>query len=279
LKDTTSTPTIVLAHGIFRFDQLVQIFRDSFGIDIGPHYFDGIAEHLRAHGFIVHETDVKFAGRLTDRAADLKTRLEDIFANGANSVHIIAHSMGGLDARLAIADHDTIAERVSCLTTIGTPHLGTTSADRALQLGGRLLMHSLSPVIDLKGFSDLTTTACRAFNERVATREVANNVRYRTVAAVQDLRNVTPLLAATWSQLHFEQGESDGIVPRTSQAWVPAIVSSGRSKFVEQLSCPFPADHLNEVGLWDPAEVLGGVSPSTLKRQVNDFYLELAMSG
>jgi triacylglycerol esterase/lipase EstA (alpha/beta hydrolase family) len=40
-------------------------------------------------------------------------------------VHIIAHSMGGLDARHLIVDIVTMADKVGTLATIGTPHLGT----------------------------------------------------------------------------------------------------------------------------------------------------------
>ena len=274
-----STQSIVLAHGIFRFDKLSQFFRDH-GIDIGPRYFDGIPDRLRAHGFDVHEPNVSFAGSLSERANDLKDRLEQILATGVSSVHIIAHSMGGLDARMVIADHSELAAHVSCLTTIGTPHHGTTSADRALQLGGRSLIAALLPIIDLQGFKDLTTSACRAFNDRVRDHEVANGVRYRTVAASEDQLHTTVLLQETWKQLNREEGDSDGIVPRSSQAWAPAIVSTdGRSKQIEQLSFPIPADHLNEVGLWDPGELIGGVTKPVLEQRVADFYVQLAETG
>jgi triacylglycerol lipase len=43
-------------------------------------------------------------------------------------VNVIAHSMGGLDARYAISRLGLDA-RVASLTTIGTPHRGTPIAD------------------------------------------------------------------------------------------------------------------------------------------------------
>lgn len=272
-----STRTIVLAHGILRFDQVSVLFRDRFGIDVGPRYFDGIGDHLRANGFVVHEPDVEFAGPLARRASDLRDRLERFLPADGSPLHVIGHSMGGLDARMVIVDNPAIAARISCLTTIGTPHLGTTSADRALQNGGGRLIEVLSPLIDLEGFHDLTTSACRAFNDRARDGEAANTVRYRTVAAVEDLARTTALLQATWLQLSRDEGESDGIVSRASQRWVPELVSgSGSRKAVEQLSFPLAADHLNEVGLWDPAELLGGVTKGELQRRVQDFYLQLA---
>lgn len=108
-------------------------------------------------------------------------------------------------------------------------------------------------------------------------REAANSVRYRTVAAVEDLRRTTPLLQPTWIQLDRDEGPSDGIVPLTSQRWTTTLVSGdGHRKTVEQLDFPFPADHLNEVGLWDTGELLGGLDPATLQRRVQEFYLHLA---
>ena len=38
------TMTVVLAHGIFRFDQLSVVFKRDFGLEVGPRYFDGIAD-------------------------------------------------------------------------------------------------------------------------------------------------------------------------------------------------------------------------------------------
>ena len=272
------TRTIVLAHGIFRFDAVSAAFRRDFGLDVGLRYFNGIADFLRQHDFVVHEPDVNFAGPLAKRASDFRDRLERILsAPAGTSVHVIGHSMGGLDARKVIAEDAGLAARVACLTTIGTPHHGTTSADLALRFGGRLLIAALLPIIDLEGFEDLTTQKCQAFNGRVRDVEAKNGVRYRTVAATEDLARVIPLLQPTWIQLDRLEGPSDGIVPRSSQAWVPALVSSdGVVKLVEQLPFPMPADHLNEVGLWDPGELLGGVTKAALEQRVKEFYLHLA---
>lgn len=271
------TRHVVLAHGIFRFDMVRILFRDHAHIDIGPHYFVGIADFLRQHGFIVHESDVNFCGSLVRRASDLQARLEAILGAGdADSLHIIGHSMGGLDARLVLAGNPAIAARISCVTTIGTPHHGTTSADHALRFGGSVAIRLLRDFIDLEGFRDLTTSACAAFNERVQPLEAANAVRYRVVAAEEENHlRVTPFLQPTWLQLKVEEGSSDGIVSRQSQEWVPTLVAAnGRVKAVEQLSFPMPADHLNEVGLWDPAELPGG--RTTFEQRVKDFYLHLA---
>jgi len=204
---------LVLAHGIFRFDALRVFLRDHGGVDIGPHYFNGIADLLRRNGIDAEETDVSFCGPLVLRARQLAADVNRILArSGAAQVDIIAHSMGGLDARKPIVD-EGLATKVRTLTTIGTPHLGTSSADLALEIGGRLFIAALLPILELDGFSDLTTTACSAFNRRAADAEVANGVRYRTVTATAPLLQTTPLLQATSLQLG---GDSDSIVPAAS---------------------------------------------------------------
>lgn len=49
-------------------------------------------------------------------------------ANEASQVDMVAHSLGGIVARLAINDHALIADRVRTLITMGTPHQGTIPA-------------------------------------------------------------------------------------------------------------------------------------------------------
>src|SRR5262249_46466041 len=146
---------VILAHGIFRFDVLRVFLLEHGGIDIGPHYFNGIKDYLNAHGIPAEETNVSFAGSLQLRAQQLAKSVEDVLhRTGARQVDIIAHSMGGLDARKMIVD-EGMAAKVRVLTTIGTPHHGTSSADLGVQSGGQLMIAMLKPLIDLEGFRDL----------------------------------------------------------------------------------------------------------------------------
>ena len=43
---------------------------------------------------------------------------------GAERVHVVAHSMGGLAVRRALMDHPELANRVRTFVTLGTPHAG-----------------------------------------------------------------------------------------------------------------------------------------------------------
>ena len=68
-------------------------------------------------------------------AQEIQTFLERTDVQ-SKKVHIITHSMGGLDARRMIVDVPGMAEKVATLTTIATPHLGSPAAADALRKAG-----------------------------------------------------------------------------------------------------------------------------------------------
>ena len=97
---------------------------------------------------------------------------------------IIAHSMGGLDARYMISKLN-MANRVAALLTVSTPHRGSPYADWCLRnlgkrMGGLKLIKLLK--LDLKAISDLTTESCREFNEKILD---APGVRYFSIGGSQ----------------------------------------------------------------------------------------------
>ncbi|MGH9941900.1 MAG: esterase/lipase family protein [Pyrinomonadaceae bacterium] len=274
------TYPIALAHGIARFDFLRESFRlksqklfgnvfdeillhlARHGIKVPTdslHYFRGILTALEDEGFDAHHTRVSFARSLETRARDLKDQIDGIInATGARKVHVIAHSMGGLDTRFMIAKLG-MADRVASLTTIGTPHLGTSLADHKLnERGGSELIELLSRAIDLRGFENLTRAACQQFNESVRNAEATNEVFYQTYASAEERRMVFTFLQLAWDVINQAEGENDGLVSIRSQAWQPELTADdGTSKRIEQKRFPVPADHLNEVGWWDLNEING----------------------
>lgn len=280
------TYPVALCHGIARFDFLNdaieresrKIFGNIFdrirehlansGLSIVPdrlHYFRGIESFLEADGFDAHATFVRFANSLADRSSDLRAEVERILAETkAAKVHIIAHSMGGLDARAAIARLG-VGEKVASLTTIGTPHHGTSFADYKLKRGGDKLIDAVSNAIDFRGFGDLTRDACKKFNEEVRDAEAANGVFYQTYSASEGRDATFVFLQQSWDIIKKEEGDNDGLVSLQSQAWQPELASAdGKSrkkvvqkKFATASGDVVPADHLNEVGWWDLNELHG----------------------
>ena len=189
---------VVLLHGLFGFDELA----------VGPArlpYFRGLTEPFQRLGADVHRLRVARTGRVSVRARQLARRIERL---SAKRVNIIAHSMGGLDARYAIARLG-LSERVASLVTIGAPHRGTPLADLGKRVLGAVGM-------EVEAFRDLTPARMAAFNEKVGD---ARGVWYGSVVAHATLRNLHPLLWPTHRYLSRCDGPNDGVVPLASQAW------------------------------------------------------------
>ncbi len=283
---------IVLAHGIARFDVLLELLRKKLKLPetkFGDQfqYFKGIRTHLEAHGFKVFHPNQDFAGSVDLRAEQLKARVNDALAEtGSEKVHIIAHSMGGLDARHMIVDKG-MAERVASVTTIGTPHTGTILADHVISHGGVLLMDLLQRVVNVDGFADLTITVCEQFNNRAEDQEARNDVTYQTYASAADFHLVFAPLIPSWVFIRDQEGKNDGLVPFKSQQWKRELIAAdGRRKTVVQKVFPIPADHLNQVGWWDPQEAVNplfgfaGVfkQAQQYEDRIKDIYLKIAQS-
>ena len=287
---TNTAFPIILAHGIARFDILREILIKKLSISEGDvddrfHYFKGIKSYLEKNGFEVHHTNVAFAGPVDLRARQMSDQISQILDGRAScKVHIIGHSMGGLDARHMIVDIEGMADKVASLTTIGTPHLGTSIADFGISKGGRRIIDILKPIINLEGFGDLTTESCRSFNMRAKNSEAGNTVVYRTYAASEERDLVFLPLQASWFLINLKEGENDGLVSVRSQQWDERLIGSdGRQKTIEQFRFPIPADHLNEVGWWDLQEtnpVLGLLNIEKQKEEyenrIKNIYLQIA---
>ena len=284
---------IVLAHGIARFDFLTEKAENKLGLPESVlsdqlEYFKGIKSHLEAHGFTVSHPNQSFSGSVDLRAQQLRDRVNTVISTtGSPKVHIIGHSMGGLDARHMIVDHG-MAERVATLTTIGTPHHGSPVADHIKNKpGGKLLLKVLSQVLnlDIDGLDDLTTDVCEAFNRRAEDAEARNPVKYQTYSAFENVTDIVAPLVPGWVKISSIDGANDGLVSVRSQQWAKELIASdGTRNQIAQHQFPFGADHLNEVGWWDPEEIInplfggGNVLKQKLdyEKKVRDLYLEIA---
>lgn len=162
---------IVLAHGLLGFSRL-QVRNWTL-----TSYFSSIPEMLEQAGNRVLIAQVHPIGSIAERAGQLKRFLDEVSPN--EPVHLLAHSMGGLDSRYMISRLG-MASRVLSLTTIGTPHRGTTFADWGVKHFGRLVGPALEIFgLSFQAFRDLTTTHCRRFNEETTD---AGGIRYYSVA-------------------------------------------------------------------------------------------------
>ena len=105
---------MVLAHGILGFDQLRIAGTTN-------EYFRGVPARLTRVGAKVYAFRVQPTASIAERASELARVVQSL---DAKKVNIIAHSMGGLDARYAISCLQ-LASKVASLTTIATPVVST----------------------------------------------------------------------------------------------------------------------------------------------------------
>jgi triacylglycerol lipase len=198
----------VLVHGLLGFDVL----------QVGPirlkNYFPGIEESLRRAGNRVCVVRLTPTAGVARRAEELRTTLNRELPH--EPVHILAHSMGGLDARYMISRLG-MEDRVRSLTTLGTPHRGSPYAD----WGIRHLRSFVKPLLRLfampeEGFYDLTTDACRARNDLVPD---VPGVRYFSVAGRCSLAWVGLEWLVPHTVVQQSEGPNDGLVSVESATW------------------------------------------------------------
>ena len=220
---------------------------------LGIDYFHGVSAHLAGR----HETLFPFVppfGTAEERARVLADAIDQKFRQGP--VHIIAHSMGGLDGRVLIArNHHGLSDpgRIASLTMLSTPHRGSPIADLLAgpKPGGlrRLTYELISQTIAGLGIpagaiANLTTESASRVPD-VATSHA--HIRYRSYAATGRPR--TPptcfLLALTHHYIHEVTGEeNDG------------AVAVGSAKYGEFQEPPWRCDHFDMIG-----HNLDGVGP------------------
>ncbi|MBY0526415.1 MAG: hypothetical protein K2R98_23680 [Gemmataceae bacterium] len=200
---------LVFCHGMLACSMLrMQLSRDF-------NYFSGMGRLLEERGFRVLFPRVTPTGGVVERARQLR---DQIRSWTDEPVNIVAHSMGGLDARYLISRLD-MADRVRSLTTVATPHLGSYMADWFLaNFRQRVpLLLALEAVgVSVDGFGDCRPAICRAFN---STTPDMPQVRYFSYGGDVPLARVTPMLRRAWDLLTPLEGPNDGLVSVKSARW------------------------------------------------------------
>ncbi|CAA7268008.1 unnamed protein product [Cyclocybe aegerita] len=220
LKNKYISPNnpIVFCHGLLGFDSV------TIGPTIAPlevTHWRGIKEVLEENGTEVLITRVPATSSPADRAKVLEEKISSVYPG--RSVHLIGHSMGGLDCRYLTTHLTHRKFKVLSITTIATPHRGSSFADHFLSTVGRTNMPSVLSLLDLlpngggdgKAFECLTLASMRRFNEETPDVE---GVRYFSWGAVYE-----PGLIDTWKWPHTvileREGPNDGLVSVESSKW------------------------------------------------------------
>jgi triacylglycerol lipase len=210
------TAPIVLVHGVLGFSQLT-----LGGLKIAD-YFRLIPDALRKDGHVVPAPPrLNPTGSIAERALDLKNYLQNQNETIDKKVHIVAHSMGGLDSRYMISKLG-MADWVLSLTTISTPHHGSPLADIVVARTNPALTEIMEHLgINTKAAFDLTTGASRQFNENVPD---SPGITYFSIAGRFEPRRIFGKPHGPWGLTHDivtkTEGSNDAIVSVQSATFV-----------------------------------------------------------
>jgi len=224
---------VVLCHGFLGF------------ANIGPfEYFRDVAANLRLKGNHVISPAVSMIDGIDERANQLdqgiKSKLIELQLppNVTPKVHLIGHSMGGLDARrLVCAQEDarkrgeTLVYEVKSVTTVSTPHHGSPAAACTKSVGYTgLIGLATEPLFGMakvasKAMADLTPEYMASFNRKY--KDVPT-VKYYSVSSAftpwtNHLFYITHRHIKNWKCKNEEHrkanGENDGMVSIESAQW------------------------------------------------------------
>jgi triacylglycerol lipase len=200
---------VVFCHGMLAFSMLkMQMPEDA-------NCFAVLRDFLTHRGFRVLFPQVLPTGGVIERAQSLR---EQILRWTDEPINLIAHSMGGLDARYLIT-HLGMADRVQTLTTVCTPHRGTYLAEWFLANYRQrvpLLLALEAFGVNVNGFFDCRIEACREFNARTPDHPA---VRYFSYGGEVSPARISPVLRRAWNILTPVEGPNDGMVSVASARW------------------------------------------------------------
>ncbi|MBX2821470.1 MAG: alpha/beta fold hydrolase [Rhodothermaceae bacterium] len=191
------------------------------------------AMHLRERGILAYAPNVPPYNPVPVRASVWRNRIEHILREtGASKVNIIAHSMGGLDARYLISA-EGFHDRVASLITISSPHHGSSIAAFLLEQPG-MLKEWLSEVANWMGTrvrndvnADFLNTVteltpdyvCNEFNARIQNHPDVKYWSFSARAGKGTKNRISPFLRPLNHILYSREGINDGFVSSESSRW------------------------------------------------------------
>ncbi len=281
----------------------------AHGFDASPTNrwsFYKVEDTLRADGHVVHAAQVSPYKPVPERAKELEQHVQIAIdmcraqpGCDASKVHIVAHSMGGLDARYLVSKLGW-GDRVATLTTISTPHRGSRIADvlvKAIPDDFEGAVNALASVwartftsVDLAADSDVVgalTSISETYTAEHFNQEVLDDPRvtYLSWAGVSNVAGIPGPHDYDACEGNFNPRWHTRDVMDASLVAASAFVAHGtaleandgmvmveHAKWGKFMGC-IPADHLDEVGQprHDRPNLLGGFDHL-------DFYRRLASS-
>ncbi len=205
-----------------------------------PVYWGRIPGALEKHGALVRYGLQDCWASVETNAEAIALRIDEICAEtGAEKVNLIAHSKGGLEARMAASSLGR-GDRIASITTIATPHRGSKTIDQLFALPRgffRLAAFAVDNWIRVVGdkkpdfmkvCEGFTTAAMERFNRE---NPDVPGVFYQSFACVMSRPFSDINLSTANFVLNRIEGENDGLVSVRSASWgetVHILRSGGR---------------------------------------------------
>ncbi len=219
---------MVLVHGMAGFRPIAPMLD----------YFYRVRLNMMTQGYKVYALQTDAFQTIAYRAAQLAVQLDEVLRlTGADKVHVIAHSQGGLDVRYLISTLG-YGDRIDTLVTIASPHHGIKLVDMALRLTPAWV-EQIAKIVDsvanalLGGNNDVMGQLHDVTHAYVTEQFNPQNpddarVNYYSYAGytqanpfvdphVTDI--VNPLLAVSHHLTYKIEGHNDGLVPISSAQW------------------------------------------------------------
>jgi triacylglycerol lipase len=258
---------VILQHGLFGFGA------KTIDTPLGPRtfdYFHDIAPLLRARGHQVLTPGVNPVGTVEQRSAQMLAQIQasPIAAPflGGKRILVIAHSMGGLDARHLMSPvGQKMGGLFTALVTIATPHRGSPVADAVGLASGKFIASQL--LYDIAGLdtlavSNLTTAFCTKFDSEMTDDP---GVRYYSISTDCPIDKVPPIFFFSFPLVRLAAGANDGVVPISSSTHGTVLAPS------------WPVDHLRAINM--PWIVDLVVNPDDVIPRYNALFDRLEKDG
>ncbi len=193
-----------------------------------PVYWGRIPKTLTSRGASIYYGLQDCWADTAENAKPLKYRIEAVLdETGAEKVNIVAHSKGGLEARMA-ASSLGMGGSIASITTIGTPHHGSKTIDQLLKAPDSMFNIASFAVNNWIGLIGDTKPdfyrVCREFSTQSARDFNAANpdvpgVFYQSFGGVMKGPFSDINLSTANAIVSFFEGPNDGLVSVRSAKW------------------------------------------------------------